>query len=217
MKSIYLLCFIIVLASANIGVTIPGYKEPIPSFFTCLAQKNITRPIMSIMDYSGKVNKNFLLAFFNSKIAKFKEFDATVTITGSFTPEETCNGVAGGLPISFNGTVWLELFGGNTLWETPIDQRVSFVENVVKACQNHGLKVGIHSYAYDWTLILGSQRAGSDILKAVPLWYYTPNESKDFDDFEYARFGTWDAPTMKTYGEELMCDYSTFSLQYYEA
>ena len=219
MKSVYFLSVILVLASAHLGVDVSNCKNLDRSFFTCLAQRNVSKTILTIWDYNGIVNKiNYLQSFIYSKNVKIQEFEAHVLLNDAFAPEEICNGVATALPLTFNGTVWLEVLGLQMLWSLPIEQRISYVEKVVKACQNRGLETGIYSQAVSWTRTMGSQVRGSDILRAVPLWYENVNDTQNFDDFKYARFGTWDFPTMKNYGETTgICGCYVSGLNYYEA
>jgi len=88
---------------------------------------------------------------------------------------------------------------------------------VTKTCQQHGLKPGFYSNAVDWSTVLGAQGAGSDILKATPVWYSNTNGVESFDGFSYAGFGTWDEPKMKNYIYNFyICSTYFWGADYYE-
>jgi len=219
MKSIYLLPLLLVLASSKLSGTIYNNQKPFPrTFFSCLAASNVTLTILQIWDEIGMINKNFLLNYIRSKDAKIQDFDALVTVKDSFTPEDLCEGVSHALPPSFNGTVWLDIQSRQGLWSRDVSERIPYLDNMAKACHNRGLKPGISSNWQRWTAVMGSQGAGSDTLKAIPLWYDNNNFTPNFDDFEYAGFGTWETPKMKNYGGSNLCDRSTgVGLSYFEA
>jgi len=219
MKSIYLLAFLIVLASANTGVFLRGDLYPVylKSFFKCAASNyNVNLTVLQIWDEKGNINKDFLSNFINSKDAQINNFDASAAVNDTFTPEALCNGVAGALPRNFNGTVWFEIQDKQSLWSRNISDRVPYLENITKSCRSHGLKVGIYSYAQAWVSVFGDQEAGSDLLKAVPLWYVNQNDIPNFNDFHYAGFGPWDVPTMKNYGGSvLFCAFNIRGLNFF--
>jgi len=217
MKSIFILSFIIVLATAKFGAD-ASYYQVSRNFFTCLSsQQNVTLSILEIWDETGTLNKDFLLDYIYSKDAKIQNFDAVVMVNDTFAAEDVCNGVAKALPASFNGTVWLNVENKNGLWSRDIDARIPYLEDLTKACQNHGLKPGVYSSADVWSTLMGSQGAGSDTLKALPVWYFNDNGSADFSDFEYAGFGTWDSPQMKNYGTNTyLCGAYVTSFNFYE-
>jgi len=219
MKSIYLFSFLLALVSANFGVD-SLYQYPPLGLYPCLANKKTNLTVHEIFDYQGNVtSKTFLLNYIASKDAKIKYVDARVSLNDSFSAEDICNGVAGGLPAKFNGTVWLDVRRNTNLWSQPVRFRIGYLEQLVRVCQSHGLKVGVSSSAEEWVDVMGSQGAGSDTLKAVPVWYEHENENADFDDFDYAGFGTWDTPTMKTYhSNTYLCDnIFIWKLNYFEA
>jgi len=218
MKSIYLFAFLFALASANIGVDITNYQVPPRSFFECLASQNVSLTIVQILDERGNVNTNFLKSYIASRDAKIRGFDALITLSDSFEPEDLCNEVAHALPTSFNGTVWLDVENQQSYWSRNISERIPFLENITTVCKDHGVSVGIYSSAQNWASVFGSQGAGSDILKAVPIWYQNDNDSADFDDFEYAGFGTWKTPQLKNYKSDTrICNYYANSINYFEA
>jgi len=217
MKFIYLFAFLFAFASANIGVDVTNYQVPSRSFFDCLAGKNVSLTILQILDERGNVNTNFLKSYIASKDAKIKYFDALVTVSDSFEPSDVCSQVAQALPTSFNGTVWLDVENKQSYWSRNVSERIPFLENITTVCKDQGIKVGIYSSSQDWASVFGSQGAGSDILKAVPVWYQNDNQNADFDDFEYAGFGTWETPQMKKYQGDMICNFYATSINYFEA
>jgi len=218
MKSIYLLSFILVLASASPGFDLSLYQYPPVGLYPCIANLNANLTTLELVDVVGNINsKTFLLNYIASRDAKIKNVDAIVRVNDSLVPEDLCNGVAGGLPARFSGNVWLSIQNYQTLWSLPIDQRISYVENLTKACQNHGLKIGIASSALEWHDVFGSSAVGSDVLKKVPVWYVNNNGNADFDDFDYAGFGTWDSPSLKSYSvNAYVCDKFITNFLYFE-
>ena len=218
MKSIYLLSFILVIASAKLGVDLSMYGLRPSSFFTCLASNNVTLNILEILSGTNVINQNFLQMYSSSKEAKISDFDAIATLTGFLTPEDVCNKVANALPGDFNGTLWLRVDDTYPYhWVIDIEERMPYLEQVVKSCSSHGLKLGVYSSNDLWTLIMGSREAGSDILSAVPVWYTNENNYEDFNDFEDARFGTWTKPQMKKFNKmSILCGSRVWSQNYYE-
>jgi len=220
MRSIYLFVLLFAslfaLASAEDAVFLNAKKLSSYAysrdFYYCAARRNFTRMILHIWDEQGKTNPYFLTNFINSRDAQIKDYDAVVTVKDAFEPEAICNGVAHALPRGFNGTVWLEVQNTGSLWSRNVSERVPYLEKIIKSCQGHGLKPGIYSSAESWFFVMGDQEAGSHTLKAVPVWYFNDNQKNNFNDFEYAGFGPWDAPKMKAYGKDLDCAYSITSL-----
>jgi len=219
MKSIYLLSFILVLASANLGVDISLYLYPPTTLYSCLASQKVNLTILEIFDAQGNVSsKNFLINYIAAKDAKLKTVDAVVRVNDSFTQDEICNGVARGLPAKFNGTVWLEVKNEPRRWSQDIQFRIGYLDQLVRVCQSHGLKVGISSSGSDWSAVVGYLGIGTKTLNAVPVWYSNSNGVASFDDFDYAGFGAWDSPTMKNYqANTYLCNFFVLSLNYFEA
>jgi len=217
MKSFFILAFLLALASAKLGVDFYSYQTPTRNFFNCAANQNVSRTILQIWDADGTTNQNFLASFIYSKDAQISDVDAVATVNDSFEPEAICNGVAKALPPSFNGTVWLDIQNKQSFWSRNISDRIPYLENITQSCKSHGLKTGFYSSAQAWASVFGSQIAGSDILKASPLWYLNDNNCANFIDFEYAGFGTWDTPKMKNYGgNPLLCNNVLRSINYFE-
>jgi len=207
MKFIHLLPLLLLLslASAKKGVNVTGFNIQSYNQYLMFAHANITLSLLEIWDGAGNTDPiAWKLQYLLSHHGGIPDFDAIAVLNDTFSPEEICSGVAKALPPTvwptyFNGSVWLDVRNRAGFCSRPLSGRVSYLENVIKACQNHGLSVGVASTVSDWIAVMGSQKAGSDVLKAVPLWYFNDNDKLNFDDFEYAGFGTWDAPKMKLY------------------
>jgi len=217
MKSIYLLSFILVLASAKLAVDISSYQFPPTGLFPCLVSQQTLTTILEILDDKGTINKYFLVPWVDSKRAKIKNIDAIIRVNDAFSPEDVANLVANGLPEKFYGIVWLDVSNVQGRWSLDISERIPYLENFVKALQDHGLKTGIFSSLDDWTAVMGSQGAGSDILSAVPVWYSHEGTFGSFYDFRTHGFGTWEKPKMKKYKSNTnLCDgFFVSSLSYY--
>jgi len=218
MKSIFFLAFLFALASAKVGVFLGGDFSPVYSkaFFKCAAASpGLNLTILEIWDEKGNTNQNFLSNFINSRDADIDRFDASAVVNDTFEPEAICNGVASALPRNFSGTVWLDIQGKQSLWSRNVSDRIPYLENITKSCRSHGLKPGFYSSAQAWVQVLGDQEAGSDLLKAVPLWYWNQNGNPNFNDFHYASFGPWDTPTMKNYDGSLFCKSLIRGLNYF--
>jgi len=220
MKSIYLFPFLFVLASATLGVHVVLKDTPDLVMFTCLGINYVTLSILEISDAQGNLHTEaFLANYIASKKAQIKNIDAIVRVNDTFPPEDVCNGVARALPSKFNGTVWLDVDNQPGLWSLDVDDRISYLEELVKECQHHGLKPGVSSEFNAWSDVMGSRGAGSDILKAVPVRYENEDDYPGFYDFHYAVFGTWEIPTMKNYQKNdiTLCNYSAnvISLNYF--
>jgi len=217
MKSIYLFALLVVLASANTAADITGDTFQRSNFICFASQQNVTLTILQIWDQSGTINKDFLKNYIYSRDAKIPDFDASVLVNDTFAAEDICNGVSKALPTSFNGTVWLNIQNKPGYWSRDVADRIDYLGELATVCKTHGLNTGIYSSADDWTTVMGSQGAGSDTLKAIPVWYYNDNGSADFEDFDYAGFGSWTKPGMKNYGASpYICMTYINSLNYYE-
>ena len=64
---------------------------------------------------------------------------------------------------------------------------------------------------------MGNQTAGSDKLRALPVWYYNGKNTTDFNDWSYASFGGWKQPAMKEYDREriVFCNTYIYGYEYY--
>jgi len=216
MQKLYLLAFLLVAASAKLAIEINNAAQS-REMFNCLASKNMTRALLQFWDEKGTINKEFLGNYIRARDANITSFGAIAVLNDTFTPDQLCNGIAHALPFNFSGTIWLQVKDSRGLWSREVDSRVSYLENVAKTCQQHGLKPGFYSNAVDWSAVLGAQGAGSDILSATPVWYSNTNNVVSFDDFCYAGFGTWDEPDMKNYaGYTSFCNQYFLGADYYE-
>ena len=111
MKSIYLLSFLLVLASANLAIDYSIFPDPSGIMFPCLAEQGVTLAIFEIFDEKGNVNQNFLVDSLAAKAANIKNVDAIIRVNDAFAPEDVCNAVAHALPEQFNGNVWFDVIG----------------------------------------------------------------------------------------------------------
>ena len=217
MKFLYLLPLIFALASANLAVDISIYDFPPVSLYPCLKSQNTTLAILEIFSEKGNINKNFLATYISIRNVKISNVDAIIRVNDAFTPEEVANQVARALPTKFNGTVWLEVVNQQSRWSLNETDRIPYLSNLTKACKEHGLKPGVYSSADDWNIVMGNQGKSSDILNAVPVWYLNSNGVESFDDFDYAGFGAWEKPQMKSFkNSAFICDMYVGSLNYYE-
>ena len=220
MKSIYLLSFILVLASANLGIDLSNYPFPPLLSLSCLSSQGTSLLMFEIYDDQGSIRKDFLMNYLAAKGANIQNVDAVIRVNDAFAPKDVCNAVAHALPGQFNGKVWLDVANKQNRWSLSMPERIPYLENLIKSCQNHGLKAGVYSNTEDWNNVMGSLKAGSDILRAVPLWYANPDiyAQDNFEDWSYVGFGTWETPTMKTYQvNAYLCNAYTWSMNYYEA
>ena len=164
------------------------------------------------------MNQNFLKSFLASKAANIKNVDALIRVNDAFAPEDVCNTVAHALPEQFNGNVWFEVLGKPERWSLPVNDRIHYLENLTKACKDHGLKPGMFSNRYDWTFTMGCREKGSDILGAIPLWYLNQDGKANFDDFGSMGFGSWEKPQMKNYQlSTYICNYMIWNVNFYSA
>ena len=221
MKSLYLLPFILVLASANLAVDFSTYDLPPRNFFSCLSQQNVTKVILEISDEQGNINQNFLKSYIRAHDANIKDFDAIVRINDSLDVEQIWDKISDAIPASFNGTVWLDVQDNQNLWSLNVSQRLQYLSLSVRIGQYYkdAFKVGVVSSADAWTHVMGTQGVGNEILNNVQVWYSNDNEAQNFHDFEYAGFGTWKAAAagMKSYtGDTMICNYYASSVNYYE-
>jgi len=217
MNKICLFALLIAVASANLATDISNIMTPTREYMSCLS-KNVTKVILKISDKQGTINKNFLNGFIFAKDAGISTVDATVVVNDTLVPSELSADVTAALPANFNGTVWLQVLNAPTLWDRQMSQRISYLEDLVLAFQQHNLTTGIYSDANAWTSILGSPGIGSETLDSALVWYANNNGIQSFDDFNYAGFGTWTKPSLKNYKNYVpICYIVTTSFDYYEA
>lgn len=220
MKSLYLLPFILVLATANIAVDISNSNLRSSGYLYCLKCQGATKILLNIWDGAGNLNRNFRENYMRAKGLGINDFDAIITLNDTFPAEEICNeAYIRVIPGGFKGTVWLGIQNEAGLWSRDVAQRIPWIEKVAKTCQNLGLKTGIYSDLYSWARVTGYQWVGTNTLKALPVWYSNGNLKQNFDDFiGDAGFGTWETPAIKLYeGSPIFCGERVRSLSYYES
>jgi len=224
MNKIILLALILVIASANTGVWMWSPLSA-PQLKDLKSQGNdrIMIEILRSDTQESKISNDFLISFYNAHSAGISLVDAVAQIKGAIAPEEICNDFADFLPPTFDGIIWIvvwsQFYSG-----IPAKDRMPYLENIVKYCQQHGLKTGIMSDNYSWEGTFGSRDAGSKILSAVPVWYTNVNKADkkrneaNFDDWQTgAGFGPWKKPLMKFYeNENRRSDGFQMNWNYYE-
>ena len=217
MKSIYLLSFILVLASAKLAIDFSNLSIPPPTFYDCLVNQNATRVVYEISDEQGNINENFIPNYIRAKDAGIKEVDAFVRLNDSLKAEDLLFHVNTALPASFDGTVWLDVQYKSKLWSLKPAQRKAYVENVARIAQGYNFNIGISSAAESWAIVMGGLRVGSDFLSSsFPVWYANNNGEDDFLDFPSIGFGTWKTPDMKRYRlNAYICNYYIVGLSFY--
>ena len=217
MNKIYIFALLLAVASANLAVDI-GRISTSQDSFNCFAKLKFTRAIAIIADEQGTLYKNFRDNYNSAKAAGFALFDARLLVNDTLIPEKFSATITQALPPSFNGTVWLSVFDIANYWKKPVSQRIAYLESLILAFKQHGVKVGIFSDYYWWKNVFGSRNAGSDILKAVPLCYsFDDVPLPSFNDWNKASFGTWDAPSMKNYEFSIdICSIRANFFNYYE-
>jgi len=216
MNRIYLFAILIAVASANFAVDI-GNTAFSRQTMKCLSNQNVSRVVLEISNEMGHINQDFLSGYIFAKDAGISTIDATVMVNDTSVAAEISTKIATALPTNFNGTIWLQIINAPQLWTQDISRRIPYLEALVLVLKQNGVTAGVSADANTWVSIFGSQRAGSDTLKAAPVWYANDNEVQSFDDFSYAGFGTWTQPTLKTYQNSVyLCGTMLGSLDYYE-
>jgi len=204
------------LSSAKFGLNIGSFYISRDTA-TCIAQQNISRAAIGFLDYSGNINTQFLDYWLQLQDAGIETVDAIVGVNDGWDPVKICNNITNYLPGSFDGIVWFEVDSNSGSWKLEVGKRVAFLENLAIECKSHGFDVGIFSKLTSWTLIMGTPTAGSDKLRALPVWYINENGAENFNDFKYANFGRWPNATMKEYkSSPYMCNSYWNGLDYYE-
>jgi len=214
MLKIALVVLIVSLASAELGANL-GTTTVTRTLATCLRSQNISRAAVEILNDKGTFNINYITAFIYLLDANVTNVDAIVRVNDKFEPEATCANISRALPQAFNGTVWLAVETASS-WSVEFGKRVEFLEEFSLSCRAHGFKVGIYSKVTSWTLIMGSPTAGSDKLRALPVWYFNDNNAPNFSDFRYAGFGKWANATMKEFqASPYLCSNYLAGLEFY--
>ena len=216
-KSI-VICLAFACAFASLAVDFDVYQHSVdPDAFTCLWKINVTSVAMQYWDGSGVVNPFFQGNYLNAKGIGIRRVDAIATVCNNgSTPEAVCNGIMDNIPGGFDGMVWLDLQPARGCWTDNMGERIPFVENVVRTCENFGLEVGIYSNVHSWTVLMGNQYTTSGFLTNYPVWYVGTDSQPGYADFSTnARFGGWSNPSMKMYlSSQALCGI-TVNYDYY--
>ena len=216
MNKICLFALLVAVASANLGADISNLASSRQTL-NCLASQNMSRVTFEISDERGAINKDFLNGYIFARDAGIATVDAIVIVNDNFTSTSLSANVTSALPASFNGTIWLRVLASDQLWNQDVSKRISYLETLVLAFKQRGVKAGVYSDANAWAAVFGTPYAGSDTLKAVPVWYANDNGVQNFDDFDYAGFGTWTQPSLKSYQKYAYLCYTTItSLNFYK-
>jgi len=207
MLKIYLISLVLTCALAKFAINNANYGTP-KNTADCYSRYNVTHVLVDVLNERGVVVPDFLASFINLRNANISNIDAIVRTTDSIPIERTCWILSHYLPVSFNGTVWFSVENRPNYWKLNVTDRVPFLENLTQTCSQHGLKTGVYSDAVTWAQVMGSQTAGSDKLRALPLWYKNENNQANFNDFSYATFGGWKQPSIKEYATaQYLCNY----------
>jgi len=217
MNKIYLFALFIAVASANLAVDLSNIV-PSQEILNCLGKEGVSKAIFDISGRTGILSTYFLDSYNSARGAGIATVDGIVVVNDNLSVSELSASVASALPASFNGIIWLQVCDHPSLWSEDLSKRISYLESLVLAFKQHGVKVGVSSNEKTWISVFGSQGVGSDILKAAPIWYANDNGNQNFDDFSYAGFGTWTQPALKDYQKDVwICGITLVSFNYYDA
>ena len=195
MLKFILAIFTIYSVSAKIAANV-GTQDVSSAISMCF-RGNISRVSIEVLSSNGTINPTIVDSFINLRDYDNVNIDAIVRVNDTFAPETVCNTLVDALPQAFNGTVWLNVDLNSFL--QPFSQRIPYLEKVATECKNRGIPTGIFSRLVAWTYAMGNPFAGSDKLRALPLWYSSTNNHAEFDDWNTAGFGGWINPTMKEF------------------
>jgi len=195
MFKLSLLVIFFSLASANFAV-VQMFKSADVQTFECYVQKNVSLVVSTVWDQVGGPVLLFNDSYTNARTAGINNYDAIIKMNDVSLPEDICQQTVHALPDDFNGTVWITFY---TLWNRAIEERISYLDNVIQTCQQHGLKMGIYSYQQQWMAVFNDMFASSETVQALPLFYANHDQKASFDDFQMSHFGNWTAPAMKEY------------------
>ena len=195
MLKLSLLAIFFALASANLGM-LSYYRNESLAAFQCFAKANLSLVVSVAWDQVNGPASNFSSTVNNARMAGIPNHDAIVTIGDLSDPERICKETVNVLPADFNGTVWISPVYD---FHRAVEDRMSYLDNVIRSCQQHGLKLGIHASLYQWQRIFKDQFASSDVVQTLPLFYSNDDRQANFDDFKTVSFGKWTAPVMKDF------------------
>ena len=195
---VFLTLLLLTLTSANLGV-FPLPRSLSQDIFQCYLQKNVSLVLGLAWNGDSGADPQFNISYTNAKAAGIQNYDAVAHMSDKWSADDVCNGIVHTLPATFDGTVWFYFMQNANFWSKPTDQRMSYIEEVVKTCQQHGLKIGVYSVYSAWHFIFGFGYLGSEVLDSLPLFYISQNKEENFNDYQYNAFGNWKNPTMKDY------------------
>ena len=204
MLKLSLIVIFIALASAEFGI-INRIKTDTLAAFQCYAKHNFSLMITQAWDQKTGPNYYFNRTVNLAREAGIPNHDAVIQLGDTYDPEEVCRETVNVLPSDFNGTVWINIV---YFFTSAVEDRMDYLSNVTKSCQQHGLKLGIYSTWQTWQENFQDRYASSSIIQALPLIYTNNNFKPNFDDFQSVGFGKWAAPAMKDYygAEWVLCD-----------
>jgi len=182
---------LIAATSAEIGLYYESRQGPIH----CFQKANITGVMTSIFAGTKFMGEWALL-----KEAGIARVDALL-LTSTFTSGPTiCSTYKKWLPDNFDGVLWI-LIGGLD-WPRDIESRLGYLEATTKACQDVGIRLGVHTRMSEWTDIFQSQTASTPYLTSSLLVSYASyGTPPNFDDWVYEHFGGWEKPHLKIFKE----------------
>ena len=217
MFKVILLSLAVTYAFAGLGIDFDALQTSAnPDTFACFFNSNVTSIAMQFWDGNGGINADFHMNYYSARRAGVRHVDAIATVCNTvFTPEDICNGIMDKIPGAFDGMVWLDVQPSRGCWTDSMGDRIPFVENVVRTCENFGLEVGLYSTSQSWTVLMGNQYATSGVLTNYPIWYAGSDGQAGFTDFSQVRFGGWSNPTMKKYSTSQPLCGLTVNLDYY--
>jgi len=212
MLKLTLLVIFFALASAEYGV-INQIKTDTLATFQCFAKNNFSLVITDAWDQNTGPNYYFNKTVQAARSAGIPNHDAFIRLGDVYDPEEICRETVNVLPTDFNGTVWIDPGYDFT---SLVGERMDYLDNVTKSCQQHGLKLGIYSSWQSWQETFQDRYASSSLIQALPLIYTHNDHVPSFNDFQYASFGKWTVPTMKDfYGAKwILCNRLVGELYY---
>ncbi len=201
-----------VLASANQGLVLREKMNPVDTY-QCFARSFYTLLATPVWTQGDGPNSYFTRGINYARTARIYNHDAIIRTGDISDPETICKETVNVLPGDFNGTVWVNL---GFEFTSPVEDRMNYLDSLVRSCQQHGLKLGIFSDFSTWESVFGDRYASSSVVEALPLFYSNKDRWDNFKDYESVAFGKWSAPTMKSsYGTEfILCSRMTEHIYY---
>lgn len=202
------LCIIsLVLASAFAGFAVDLWRaeELTRERGRCLVKNKVTRAIVEMSDEKAKINTNFIMTYIDLLASGIRDIDAAIIVINRLDPNQLCYDISVNLPAFFNGIVWFNVLKGDFLWFDSLENRLRYLEDLVKTCANYNIKAGISTSPEDWEGAMGDLSVTSSFLTTLPIWYDDHTTNQNFEG--YTHFGGWGTPTMKEYlTDQSLCD-----------